>query len=198
VFYGRKELLESVDFPRLEPAPNYAPERAEIGTQNHEGIAGAAAAVDFYASLAVHSVASAGKSISTASGSGRIDQAAPDRRAVLISAFAGLRAHSAPQVARLWEELSRISGVRLYGPPPQVERTPTVSFTVKGVASTEVARQLSEKGLFVSHGDFYAQTVVDRLGLQPEGLVRVGCACYTSDEEVERLIDAVREVAKSG
>ena len=197
-FYGKKELLESIDFPRLEPAPNYAPERAEMGTQNHEGIAGAAAAVDFYASLAVHSAASAGKNVSTASGSERINQAAPDRRAALISAFAGLRAHSAPQVARLWEELSRINGVRLYGPPPHVERTPTVSFTVKGVASTEIARKLSEKGLFVSHGDFYAQTVVDRLGLQPEGLVRVGCACYTSDEEVERLIEGVRAIEKSG
>ena len=198
VFYGKKELLESIDFPRLEPAPNYAPERAEMGTQNHEGIAGAAAAVDFYASLAVHSAASAGKNVSTASGSERINQAAPDRRAALISAFAGLRAHSAPQVVRLWEELSRINGVRLYGPPPHVERTPTVSFTVKGVASTEVARQLSEKGLFVSHGDFYAQTVGDRLCLQPEGLVRVGCACYTSDEEVERLIEGVRAIEKSG
>src|SRR5437763_4013890 len=213
VFYGKKELLESIDFPRLEPAPNYAPERAEMGTQNHEGIAGAAAAVDFYASLAVHSAASADKSVSTASNlrlsrwerlgvgaqhSERIDQAASDRRAALKSAFAGLRAHSAPQVTRLWEELSRINGVRLYGPPPHVERTPTVSFTVKGVASTEVARKLSEKGLFVSHGDFSAQTVVDRLGLQPEGLVRVGCACYTSDEEVERLIEGVRAIEKSG
>ena len=60
---------------------------------------------------------------------------------------------------------------------------------IKGVASTEVARRLSERGLFASHGDFYAQTVVDRLDLQPEGLVRVGCACYTSDDEIERLID---------
>ena len=183
VFYGKKELLESIDFPRLEPAPNYAPERAEMGTQNHEGIAGAAAAVDFYASL----------SYRTANGSERIEDSTLSRRAALTSAFAGLRAHSAPQVARLWEELSRINGVRLYGPPPHVERTPTVSFTMNGVASTEVARKLSEKGLFVSHGDFYAQTVVDRLGLQPEGLVRVGCACYTSDEEVERLIEGVRE-----
>ena len=113
----------------------------------------------------------------------------------MTSAFAGLRAHSAPQVARLWEELSRINGVRLYGPPPHVERTPTVSFTVKGVVSTEVARKLSEKGLFVSHGDFYAQTVIERLALVPEGLVRVGAACYTSDEEIERLIEAVRDVA---
>jgi selenocysteine lyase/cysteine desulfurase len=67
---------------------------------------------------------------------------------------------------------------------------------VKNVASTEVARRLAERGLFVSHGDFYAQTVVDRLGLQPEGLVRVGCACYTRDEEIERLIEAVREIVQ--
>ena len=83
----------------------------------------------------------------------------------------------------------------MYGPPPHVERTPTVSFTVNNVASTEVARRLSERGLFASHGDFYAQTVIERLGLAPEGLVRVGCACYTSDEEIERLVQAVREVS---
>lgn len=88
-----------------------------------------------------------------------------------------------------------MSGVRLYGPPPHVDRTPTVAFTVNGIASTDVARKLSERGLFVSHGDFYAQTVVDRLGLQPEGLVRVGCACYTSDEEIDRLIDSIRSLA---
>src|SRR5688572_11588698 len=54
-FYGphvgalfcRRELLETLPFPRLIPAPDYAPEVAETGTQNHEGIVGAAAAVDF-------------------------------------------------------------------------------------------------------------------------------------------------------
>src|SRR3989454_5285309 len=100
VFYGKKDLLEAVDFPKLEPAPDTAPERVEMGTLNHEGIAGAAAAVDFYASL--------------------VPQAASlrSRRALLQTAFSGLRAHSSPQVKRLWEELSRINGVRLYGPPP--------------------------------------------------------------------------------
>src|SRR5437660_1430664 len=186
VFYGKKDLLESVDFPKLEPAPDAAPERAEMGTQNHEGIAGAAAAVDFYASIAGYR---------TASGSDRLIDSTSDRRAHLQSAFAGLRAHSAPQVRRLWEELSRIKGVTLYGPPPQVERTPTVSFVIRNVSSTDVARRLAERGLFASHGDFYAQTVIERLGLAPEGLVRVGCACYTNDEEIDRLIEAVRAIA---
>src|SRR5713226_5817325 len=187
VFYGKQDLLESVDFPKLEPAPNIAPERAEMGTQNHEGIAGAAAAVDFYASLAGYR---------TGSGSNRVIESSHLRRDFLQSAFKGLRAHSATQVKLLWESLSRINGVRLYGPPPDVERTPTVSLVVKNVASTEVARRLAEQGLFASHGDFYAQTVIERLGLQPEGLVRVGCACYTSDDEIERLIEAVGEIAR--
>ena len=99
---------------------------------------------------------------------------------------------------RLWEALSSINGVRLYGPPPDAERTPTVSFVIKDLASTQVARRLAERGLFASHGDFYAATVIERLGLVPEGLVRVGCACYTSDDEIERLIDAVREIASGG
>jgi cysteine desulfurase family protein (TIGR01976 family) len=189
VFYGKKDLLESVGFPKLEPAPDAPPERAEMGTQNHEGIAGAAAAVDFYASIGGYR---------TASGSDRLIDSTLDRRAHLQSAFAGLRAHSAPQVKRLWEELSITKGVTLYGPPPQVERTPTVSLVIKNVSSTDVARRLAERGLFASHGDFYAQTVIERLDLAPEGLVRVGCACYTSDEEVDRLIEAVRAIAHSG
>jgi cysteine desulfurase family protein (TIGR01976 family) len=194
VFYGKQDLLDAIDFPRLEPAPAAAPERVEMGTLNHEGIAGAAAAVDFYASLVGHGAGS--KSVRPGSVSDRASVSELTRRGALISAFAGLRSHSEPLVKKLWDNLSQIKGVRLYGPPPERERTPTVSFLVNGVASTEVARKLSERGLFVSHGDFYAQTVIDRLDLQPEGLVRVGCACYTSEEEVERLIESVREIAK--
>ena len=189
VFYGKKDLLESIDFPKLDPAPNTAPERAEMGTQNHEGIAGAAATVDFYASLV-----DGGKGVPPVD---LAQDARATRRELLQTAFAGLREHSSAQVKHLWRELSNIGGVRLYGPPPDVARTPTVSFTVERVASTEVARRLAAKGLFASHGDFYAATVIERLGLAPEGLVRVGCACYTSDDEIDRLIEAVKEIATS-
>jgi len=202
VFYGKRNLLESIDFPKLQPAPDTAPERVEMGTQIHEGIAGAAAAVNFYASLrdeiSIGSgssdrviTATDGERVSTGSGSDRVSE----RRIHLQNAFKGLRTHSTPLVQHLWQDLNRINGVRLYGPPLDVERTPTISFIIKNVASTEVARRLAERGLFVSHGDFYAQTVIERLGLAPEGLVRVGAACYTSDEEIERLIEGVREIA---
>lgn len=174
VLYGRHDLLASLDFPKLAPAPNSAPERAETGTQNHEGIAGAAAAVDFLASLAPGAA----------------------RREQLATAFAELHERGSGLVRRLWDGLSEIKGIELYGPPPNELRTPTIGFTVAGVSSTEVAQRLADDAIFVSNGDFYATTVVERLGLGDDGLVRAGCACYTNEEEVERLIDGVRMIAK--
>ncbi len=173
ILWGRQSLLESLDFPKLIPAPDTAPERVETGTQNHEGMVGAAGAVEFLAGL----------------GTGTT------RRERLRHAFDLLHAAGKHLGTRLWEGLAAVDGVRLYGPPPDAPRTPTVSFTVAGVPSTEVARPLAARGLFLSHGDFYAKTVVDRLNLQPEGLVRAGCACYTTGEEVERLIEGVRSIA---
>jgi len=175
ILWGQRELLEALDFPRLIPAPDYAPERVETGTQNHEGIMGAAAAVDFLAALAPGET----------------------RRARLAQTFAGLDARSTRLVAQLWTGLTEIAGVQLYGPGPDMLRTPTVSFTVRGIASTEVARRLAAQGLFASHGDFYAATVIERLGLGSEGLVRAGCACYTTAEEVERFVAAVRAIARA-
>ncbi len=174
VLYGRHDLLASLDFPKLIPAPDTAPERVETGTQNHECIAGAAAAVDFLASLA--------------SGMTRRDR--------LRAALDGLHKRSSALVSRLCNGLTNTDGVQLYGPPPDAPRTPTIAFTVKGMSSTEVAKELAERGVFASHGDFYAMTVVERLGQTPHGLVRAGYACYTTSEEVERLIAGVREIAR--
>ena len=173
ILFGRQGLLQSVEFPKLLPAPDTAPERVEIGTQNQEGIVGAAAAVNFLASL------SAGES----------------RREKLQATFTSLHGRSKIHLRRLWEGLSEIKGIKLYGPKPDSKRTPTLSFTIEGTASTEVAERLARLGLFLSHGDFYAATVIERLGLSEEGLVRAGCACYTSGEEVERLIEGVRSIA---
>ena len=73
-----------------------------------------------------------------------------------------------------------------------------MSFTVHGVDSRDVALRLAaEAGVFVSNGDFYAATIVERSALRAIGLVRAGCACYTTAEEVERLVDAVRVISTS-
>ena len=113
----------------------------------------------------------------------------------LRATFAALHMRSADLTAQLWQGLSDIKGVKVYGPSPTDPRTPTVSFTIAGVSSTIVAQMLAARGLFLSHGDFYAATVVERLALGEEGLVRAGCACYTTMEEVESLLHVVGEIA---
>ena len=175
VLYGRRALLESLDVPKLRPAPDAAPERLETGTQNHEGIVGAAAAVDFVASLA----------------------GGASRRERLDGAFAALHARGRELGARLWTGLSAVRAVRLYGPPPDRPRTPTVAFTVAGIPAVDVVRRLATRGIFATHGDFYATTAVERLGQARDGIVRAGCACYTTEPEVDRLVNGVAAIAAS-
>jgi cysteine desulfurase family protein (TIGR01976 family) len=173
ILYGKRELLERVDVPRLDPAPNTSPERLETGTQNHEGIVGAGAAVEFLASLA-----------------GRT----PSRRDALRRTFDGLRRRGELLLARLWNGLAEIDGVTLYGPRPGTPRTPTLAFTMRGRTTDDIARALARRGLFVSNGDFYAATVIERLGQSAEGVVRIGCSCYSTADEVGRLLEAIREL----
>src|SRR5205814_2169121 len=128
ILYGHRDLLESLDFPKLIPAPDSAPERAETGTQNHEGIAGAAAAVNFLASLA----------------------SAPTRRESLDLAFRQLHERGKALIEQMWNGLQETNNVRVYGPSPDKERTPTIAFTVNDMSSTQVAKRLAERGLFLS------------------------------------------------
>jgi selenocysteine lyase/cysteine desulfurase len=62
--------------------------------------------------------------------------------------------------------------------------------------SEDVARALAERAVFISNGDFYATTVIARLGQAKDGVVRAGAACYTTADEVDRVIDGVRELAR--
>jgi cysteine desulfurase family protein (TIGR01976 family) len=176
--YLRRELIESLDVPRLVCAPDTAPERFETGTLCHEGIVGAGAAVDFLASLAHPG-----------------PREPAERRARLGATYAELHRRGGALLERLWEGLARMRGVTLYGPPPGPRRTSTLAFTLRGHDPADVTRHLCRNlGVYVSHGDFYASTVVDDLGLDRGGLVRAGAACYTTPEEVDRLIQGVAEL----
>jgi selenocysteine lyase/cysteine desulfurase len=165
--------MAALDVPKVAPASNAIPERLEIGTQNHEGIVGSGAAVEFLASLAPGAT----------------------RRERLVHAMSGLHARGDDLFARLWEGLRAIGGVRCYGPPPGRARTPTVSFVIAGTTSTDAAKLLARDGIFASNGNFYATGVVEQLGHAKEGLLRAGCACYTTEAEVDRLIESVRKIA---
>jgi cysteine desulfurase family protein (TIGR01976 family) len=170
VLWGHRSLLERLDVPRLEPGPSTAPERLETGTQNHEGIVGAAAAVRWLASLS---------------------PGGEDLRTRLRRSYAAIHSHEAALLRRLWSGLGDIDGVTRYGPPPETPRTATVSFVVAGMTSEAVARRLVDHACFVSNGDFYAATVARLLGHEVDGVVRLGAAPYTTTEEVDRVLTAV-------
>jgi cysteine desulfurase family protein (TIGR01976 family) len=175
VLFAKHDLAQTLDVPKLDPAPSDAPEKFETGTQNHEGIVGAAEAVMYLGTLA---------------------RGGASRRERLSRAFAAFHARGDALLAQLWEGLAGIRGVTLYGPEPGTPRTPTVSFTLAGHSTEGVARHLAERGVYVSHGDFYAATVAERLGRGEDGFVRAGAACYTTADEVGRLVEGVRDLAR--
>ncbi|MEW6399490.1 MAG: cysteine desulfurase-like protein [Bacillota bacterium] len=177
VLYGRREAFTRLKTYRVRPQSSEPPEKIETGTLNHEGLAGAAAAVDFIAWLGEHV---AGEPV-------------PGRRQAILHAMAAIGEYEGMLAGRLLDALADLPGITIYGPGPGEERTPTVSFTVAGHHPARVAAYLGSRGLFVWAGDFYATTLVERLGLRDSGgLVRVGMAPYNTPEEVERLIAALQ------
>ena len=175
VLFAKHDLANALDVPRLDPAPTEAPERLETGTLNHEGIVGAAEAVMYLGTLA---------------------RGGASRRERLSRAFAAFQARGEALLAQLWDGLAAIDRVTLFGPDPGTARTPTVSFTLHGHTTEEVARHLARRGVFVSNGDFYAATVAEKLERAQDGFVRAGAACYTTADEVNRLVEGVRELAR--
>ncbi len=176
VLWGRRALLQDLDIPRLEPAPQRSPERIETGTLNHEGLVGAGVAVRFLAGLAP----------------GR-----PTLRGALEDGYRALHERSHALFRRMWDGLGMIPRVTRYGPPAEASRTPTAAFTIEGHSTNQAARRLAERSVFVSHGDFYAATVIERLGLAADGLLRAGCACYTTEDEIDRLLEGVTSLSRS-
>jgi cysteine desulfurase family protein (TIGR01976 family) len=184
VLWGRGERIAALELPRVESAPDTTPDRIETGTQSFEAIVGAAAAVAFIAGLA------------GPPGDDPARDPAPSRRQRLAAAFHALHASGDVLFRRLWDGMQAIPGARTYGPPPGAPRTPTLAFTIEGVAPVDAAARFSERGLFLSHGDFYATTVVRRLGLAGSGLLRAGCMAYTTADEVDRLLEATAVLAR--
>lgn len=175
VLYSRPGLLDELPTDRVRPQDPAAPTRIETGTLNHAALAGVTAAVDLIALF----------------GSGA------DLRGRIVSAFTEIYPYEHALAGRLWHALEDVPGLRLYGQPVSSQlRSPTISFRLPEVAPEEAARRLGDEGLFVWDGDFYAVTLIERLGLAKiGGVVRVGMAPYITESEVDRLAQAVRHIA---
>ncbi len=171
----RRDLLETLDVYKVEPAPDYIPDRLETGTQNHEGIAGAKGAIDFISSL----------------GHGTSLQ---DR---VVSGMRAIEEYEADLAERFRAALHEIPEVKLYAAPDGVLKTPTVAFRVEGHTPREVTERLAQEGFFVADGHFYASTLARKLGIHDKGgWIRAGLAPYNTEEEVEGFIESLKSLVK--
>jgi len=184
VMYAKKDVLSRLRTLRVRPARAYPPYRIETGTLNHEGIAGAAEAVDFVADVG-HSFA---KSVHQGL------EGLEGRRRDVVAGLLVFHHFEEELTNFLLQELSKLPEITIYGPPLGYARTSTVSFTYQGYDSRLVAQYLNTKGILVWDGDFFATTLVERLGVMDQGgLIRIGIAPYNTKEELIRVLEALAD-----
>jgi cysteine desulfurase family protein (TIGR01976 family) len=180
ILWGKREHLARLEPYKVRPAADTLPDRWMTGTQNHEGIAGVLAAIEYLADLGRQVVPEASL-----------------RRAALEAAFEHIGDYERTLCERLLVGLSSLRQVRVWGivePARFDQRVPTVSITHARRSPIEVAEHLAERGIFAWHGNFYALEVSESLGLEPAGLVRLGLLHYNTESEIERLLAALEEL----
>jgi cysteine desulfurase family protein (TIGR01976 family) len=164
----RPDLAASLPADRVRPSAEDPPgHRFETGTQSHEAVAGALAAVEYLRAL----------------GDGDLD-----------AGFALIEEHETSLTARFLSALP--DGVELYGIRTPEGRTPTFCFNIEGHHPRKVAELLAERDIYVWDGDYYALEPIRALGLaETGGAVRAGFLHYTTEEEVDRLLEALTDLA---
>jgi cysteine desulfurase family protein (TIGR01976 family) len=187
VLWGRRELLDGLPAYKLRPVPESLPDRWQTGTQNHEGLAGVAAAVDYLAEIgACCSVFHAG--FPTLGG----------RRLQLHAGMAAIASYEASLAAKLLNGLAEHSHIKVWGitNPRQVRaRVPTVSISMANSEPGSVAEHLGARDIYVWHGNMYAVGLSERLGLESRGgFLRIGLVHYNTVAEVDRLLEALDEL----
>ena len=179
--YGRREILERLPAYKVRPADH----RFETGTQNFEGQAGSLAAVEYLAWLG-------SEYGGAAADAPRRDRVAAGMRAI--------RAYELELYRHLAARLAGIEGVSIVGLTADADmerRTPTAAIRIDGVSPRAAAKRLGERGIAVWDGDFYATGLIERLGLAPDGVVRIGLTHYNTRAEVDRLADELAQIAST-
>ncbi len=181
VLYGKPDLLAEMPAYKVRPAHD----RFETGTLNFEGLAGTSAAVHYL------------RSLGTRFGTGPMSTA----RDEIAAGMGAIGAHERSLTERFITGVTAIAGIRLWGIADAAridERTPTFGLTIDGVTPRSAAERLGDQGIFTWDGDFYAQGLVERLGLAGSGgLLRIGAVHYNTADEIDRVLDALATIAES-
>jgi cysteine desulfurase family protein (TIGR01976 family) len=186
ILWGTQSLLESLPAYKVRPAPNSSPDRWMTGTQNHEGIAGVAAAVEYLAEIGVNQPKY----------HPRFSQFEGRRRNV-HAGMAAIQKYETGLMRKLLAELVARKRFKVWGitdPERLGERVPTVSITLPGRSAMELAEHLATRQIYAWNGNFYAVELTERLGVEDEGgLLRLGLVHYNTAEEIDRLMLALDE-----
>ena len=182
ILYGKREHLQRLQPYKLRANTNAVPNRWEWGTLNHECIAGIAACVEYLADL------------------GRqVDPSVSTRRAALLAAYGAIQRHERGLVETLIRGLLALPGLKFYGISDVAmldRRCPTVAVRIAGHTPLELATRLGDRGIFTWDGNYYALNLTERLDVEKDGgFLRIGLAHYNTAAEVERLLQALREIA---
>lgn len=181
IMWGRRELLLDIEPYKLRPAPDNLPGRWMTGTQNHECLAGVLAAIEYVASIGA---------------AGMMPGAT--RKAKLDAAFEQILTYETGLARQFIEGASKVEGLSLYGITDLSQlsrRVPTFSLRMSQLKPADLATKLAALGIFVWHGNYYALELSEQLGMEPEGMIRVGMVHYNTPSEVERLLEALRSFA---
>jgi selenocysteine lyase/cysteine desulfurase len=205
ILWGKRASLESLPAYKVRPASDQIPDRWMTGTPNIEGIAGTLAAVEYLADLGRSNSMQKPSEInlegdSTHEGVFTIERARNEsgvpivRRKHFEKAMNLIQEMERSLVERLVKGIQEKRGFRIWGitdPTRFGERVPTVSITHQTEKPACIARRLGEAGIFVWHGNFYAQPLTEALGLEPEGMVRIGLVHYNTSEEIDRFLEVL-------
>lgn len=193
ILYGRAEHLTRLTPHKVKPSKDVLPYRWELGTLNHEGMAGVSAAVAY-----LESVGSLYGQPFRAEYAG---QGYAGRRLTLKTALHAIRAYEQSLSQHLITSLQSLPDVTLYGLTDLNrldERLPTVAFTWPRLSPRETAEHLAQHGICVWSGNYYALRLMEALGLEGHGgAVRVGLAHYNTPAEVDKMIAALRDVPQA-
>ena len=184
VLYGKREHLERLHPYKVRPNTDEVPGRWEMGTLNHECIAGITACVEYLAEL--------GRRSSKADSRTTDDVRPMTRRALLRSAYRAIQFHEHELSLRMLRGLAEIPGLRLYGiavPARVSERCPTFAIRIEGHHPAELAKKLGQRGIFTWDGNYYALNLTERLAVEQDGgFLRIGFVHYNTAEEVDRVL----------
>ena len=120
------------------------------------------------------------------------------RRTALETTFAAIEQYETELARQLLEGLNAIDEIKVWGISDVDrlgERVPTVSITHDNLTAAQLAERLGQQGIFAWHGNYYALEFTESLGLEPDGMLRIGLVHYNTAEEVERLRESLVEIS---